>query len=334
MLKRLSAFILSLSIHLVILLLIRALSAESPARRAIRIDLVQETVLPPAEPIAQEDRIRRPEKREEPELKPDVSQQPVDTRPISEPDMPVYAAWFDSLYDGARLSDDLSSLYNQEAWKQFVLKKIKEHQFTYILPVTPSQDSQAPAFAPEDWDKHPVQGDDVADQIYRRNTGMNPLPSLWGLLSKIVPKQSGKEPDPQFDFIPSDTQVRAMDVIYTKKKATQLEIYPLLDASQPITAEGLNRQLEALMDKGFVSRKKISPEFHFMLFGTPIEISSKNSKNVLYVYESKVDRKKLLDFLQAQLYLNMEKLHTQPADSAAITSRIHALQQKIHILVE
>ena len=71
-----------------------------------------------------------------------------------------------------------------------------------------------------------------------------------------------------------------------------------------------------------------------MLFGTPIEISSKNRKNVLYVYEPKVDKKKLLDFLQAQLYLNMEKLRAQPADSSRITSRIHDLRQKIQILVE
>jgi len=331
--KRLVAFILSLSIHLVTLLLIRVLSAESPVRRAIRIDLVQETVPPPEKPTAKEDIVHPEETQDEPEIKSDVSLAP-DLHPIIEPEMPNYAAWFDSLYDGARLTTDSSSLYSQEAWKQFVLKKIKEHQFTYILPVTPSQEGQAPEFAPEDWETHPVQGDDVADQIYRRNTGVTPLPSLWGLLSKIVPKQAGKEPDPQFDFIPTETQIRAMDVLYTKKKATQLEIYPLLDASEPITAQALNRQLEALMDKGFISREKISPEFHFMLFGTPIEISSKNRKNVLYVYESKVDKKKLLDFLQAQLYLNMENLRTQPADSAAITSRIHALQQKIHILVE
>jgi hypothetical protein len=331
--KRLLAFILSLSIHLLILLLIRALSAQSPARRAIRIDLVQETATPPAKSTAQEDITRVPEKREEPEIKPDLSKTP-DSHPIHSLAIPGYVAWFDSLYEGARLSADSSSLYNQEAWKQFVLKKIKEHQFTYILPLTPSQDSQAFAFAPEDWDKHPVQGDDVADQIYRRNTGVTPLPSLWGLLSKIVPKQSDKEPDPQFDFIPTETQVRAMDMLYTKKKATQLELYPLLDTSRPITAEGLNRQLEALMEKGFVSRKKISPEYHFMLFGTPIEISSKNRKNPLYVYETKVDRKKLLDFLQAQLFLNMERLRAQPADSVAITSRIHDLQQKIQVLVE
>ena len=331
--RRLFAFILSLSIHLLIILLIRAFSAEFPIRHSIRIDIVQETVTTPVEPHTEEDTVPPPEIPDEPETKPDVSVQS-DSRPMSGPDIPDYAAWFDSLYDAAWLSADSASLYNQEAWKQFVLKKMKEHYFTFILPVPSTEDSQVLAFFPEGWGYPPSQGDDVADQIYKRNTGMNPLPSLLGLLSKIIPIKADKEPDPQFDFIPTVTQVRVLDVLYAKKKATQLEIYPLLDTSQPITAEGVNRQLEALMNKGFLSRRKISSEYHFMLFGTPIEISSKNRKNVLYVYESKVDRKKLLDFLQAQLYLNMEKLRTQPADSAAITLRIHALQQKIQILIE
>ena len=331
--RRLFFLILSLSVHLLIILLIRAFSAGSPTMRSIRIDLIQNAVTTPVKPRAEEEIVPRPETLDESETHPDVSIQP-DSRPEGPSDIPDYAALFDSLYDSARLSADSSSLYNQDAWKQFVLKKVKEQYFSSIHPVPFPEDSNVLAFSLEGWEYPLSQGDEVADKIYQRNTGVTPLPSLLGLLSKIIPKKSDKEPDPQFDFIPTETQIRAMDVLYTKKKATQLEIYPMLDTSQPITAEGLNRQLEVLINKGFLSRKKISPEYHFVLFGTPVEISSKNRKNQLYLYESNVNKKKLLDFLQAQLYLNQDELRAHPADSLTIMSRIHSFQQKIQILME
>ncbi|MFH1943745.1 MAG: hypothetical protein ABIL68_16710, partial [bacterium] len=95
--------------------------------------------------------------------------------------------------------------------------------------------------------------DDIADDIQKRNQGTIPA-----LLPTRPYKKTEKRNPPRFDFIPTEAQIQALIHLYKKGHATQLDIYASLDADQPITAERFNAQLEDLVQKGFLTQKKIS----------------------------------------------------------------------------
>jgi hypothetical protein len=128
-----------------------------------------------------------------------------------------------------------------------------------------------------------------------------------------------------------------MATLYKKGKATQTDLYLALDPSIPMTAATLNRQLDFLVEKGLVTRKKISPE---NLFGiaTPlgvigIEMSRKNRLNPVYEYKSQVDREKLLAYLQSNEFLLHERLKkTAAKDSAAVQRLIRRCEREMGIL--
>ena len=141
----------------------------------------------------------------------------------------------------------------------------------------------------------------------------------------------------RFDFIPTETQLQIMATLYKKQKATQLDIYANFAPANPLTAEQLDQNLDYLVKKGFLSRRKISPQNIFGLvtpLGTiPIEMSRKNRLNPVYVYEPTVDQLNLVTYLQTRLYLLQEKRVPTPEDSLTLIPEIRSLQQKIQMLV-
>lgn len=239
----------------------------------------------------------------------------------------------DSLQESTYFHSDTVPLFTEDAWNRFLLKKEKEDDFLKDNPKRSLRDNNKLVFSLDDLTNPIIPGDDIDDMIKTRNQGFQPGISMQNVLSKMVQNREEKVIPPRFDFMPTEVQIRAMAHVLKSTKATQIEIYKHMDVNQPITAEGMNRSLDVLVNKGFLKRKKVSPENIFTFFGIPIEMSSLNRKNEIYEYEPKLTRNKIMDFLQARLYLLKEKRHTEPADSLHLQSQIRNLQKKIQFLL-
>jgi hypothetical protein len=144
----------------------------------------------------------------------------------------------------------------------------------------------------------------------------------------------GKEEknETRFDFLPSEVQIRALTALYRKPKATQNDLYLELDSSTPTTVVLFNRELDALVAKGFMARKIVSPQNLFVIGlpfgGIPIEMSRKNKLNPVYEYKSMVPRGTLMAFLQSTEFFLHERLAAgASADTAWIRSVLNACER-------
>ncbi len=234
-------------------------------------------------------------------------------------------------------------LFNHSSWEIFIKKGEKKETFLSVRPHLSQKDSLLHERL-HSWQQSFKENkssasyhDDVADIIQKRNQGTTPLLVNPGIIVNTIKKKREKKISPHFDFIPTEAQVRTMALLYQKGKATQIDIYPLLNTKQPITAERFNRELNFLVKKGFISKKKISPENPFNIITplgiVPVEMSSKNRHNRVYLYEPKVNRNKLMTYLQARLYLLKEKLKSTPKDSSYLKPMIKDIEKKIQLLL-
>jgi len=160
------------------------------------------------------------------------------------------------------------------------------------------------------------------------------LPALFQGLASLFAKSKKR---PQFDFLPSDAQLQGMAEIYKKGGGTPLDIYPLIKTKNTITAELFDKELEQLVEKGFLSREKISPQNLFTIAtpvgGVPVEMSRKNILNPVYHYKPLVYKNQLKAYLESQIFDLNEKMKTT-ADSLALTDKIHVLQKYLNLLPE
>lgn len=173
--------------------------------------------------------------------------------------------------------------------------------------------------------------DPAADYI-KNQRGNSPVLAL----NRARPAESKKtEQHPlQFDFIPNPVQLNAMTSLYNMKQGTQNDLYSAMAPTLVVTAEGLDANLEYLVRKGFLKRKKISPEQLFTFFGVAaVEMSPKNKRNPEYLYTPAVDRSILITFFQAQIFELNENLHRAPADSLIIRNKIENLNDMIQVLI-
>jgi hypothetical protein len=191
-------------------------------------------------------------------------------------------------------------------------------------------------FAEQDFSGVKAFHDAVEDRIHKRAGGSDVF-SPW---KNQTAESHGEEKNAvQFDFLPDETHVHAMSTLYKKGKATQKDLYLELDPSIPMTAGLFDKQLEFLVEKGFMTRKKISPENLFGIatpFGViPIEMSGKNRRNPVYEYKPQVDREKLMAFLQSNEFLLREKLKkAAPGDTAKVRNLIGRCQKEMRILAK
>jgi hypothetical protein len=189
-------------------------------------------------------------------------------------------------------------------------------------------------FAEQDFSGVKAFHDAVDDRI-RKRAGGSDVFSPW---KNRTAESHKEEKNPvRFDFLPDETHVQVMAALYQKGKATQKDLYLDLDPSIPMTAALFDKQLEFLVEKGFVSRKKISPENLFGIatpFGViPIEMSRKNKLNPVYEYKNQVDRQKLLAFLQSNEFLLRERLKkAAPRDTAMVQKLIRRCEKGMGIL--
>lgn len=320
-------FIISLTVHFIPLVLFFTFRQKIPREsRSIYFEIISKVPMTKTQPPTQ---IKIPSKIQ---ILPEES----DTL-LSSHKPQVFAqdsiAHFDSLVELIRLSDT-SSIFSQEGWKKFVTKRVKKQYFLSQETQHSQEDSNLLIFSLGELENPVPRSNEISDLIDKRNQGVKPLMLPLGTFSKLSENKSKKQISPQFDFIPTEAQIQALSLLYKKKKATQLDIYSALDTTLPITAEGLNQNLNVLVKKGFLLQKKISPANTFSFFGIPIEMSRKNRLNPVYLYQPKVSRTKIMTYLQSRLYLLKEKLRSVPTDSSTIIPKIQDLQEKIQILIE
>ena len=129
-------------------------------------------------------------------------------------------------------------------------------------------------------------------------------------ISELLQKKKAEKPV-RFDFIPSDAEIAVFKVLWQHPQARDHEIYAALDTSIRLTATDLNTVLTRLTEKGIIKRKIVSPQNEFTFPVGKIEMSSKNRRNRVYEYESRVQPQELLVFLQAVLYENENKKNSK-----------------------
>jgi hypothetical protein len=174
---------------------------------------------------------------------------------------------------------------------------------------------------------------DAAGDYMRQKSG------LAGIFRPQAP-QPGPEKNPvRFDFMPTEVQVRAMASVYRKEKASQNDLYLDLDPGRPMTASLFNRELDFLVSKGFLTRKKISPQNLLMLVtpvgAVPVEMSRLNRLNPVFEYKAQVDRSKLLAYMQSQeTRLRDRLLRAAAEDSAAARRALAECERSMAALAE
>lgn len=129
-------------------------------------------------------------------------------------------------------------------------------------------------------------------------------PLLVPVTPQVDPQQRIIKPLLARDYmIPTRPELEILEIIWTKEDVMDTTIYSCLDTTLNITMEDLNRLLAKMTNKGFVSRKIVSPRHEFNLFGNLIEMSPTNRRNRIYEYHSLVNRNLMRTFIDANYFL-------------------------------
>lgn len=150
------------------------------------------------------------------------------------------------------------------------------------------------------------------------------------LLVPVTPVNPQKEilkPLPLRNYVvPTRAELDVLEILWTKEEVQDTTIYSCLDTTLNITMMDLNRLLEGMTKKGFVSRRIVSPRNEFNAFGVLIEMSPQNRRNRIYEYRTLVDRDLMRTFIDANYFLfnqdssivNMKQLEAARKDSTLL----------------
>jgi predicted transcriptional regulator len=163
--------------------------------------------------------------------------------------------------------------------------------------------------------------EDMAEQTIRNYMDVPPTTKLNGLFHGIAQaiKDSRREAVLQNPPIPTLDEIAVLRVVWEQDLATSSEIYAGLDSTTLVdySAEGLQKLLKRMRDRGFLERKLISPRHEFTIFGVAkIEMSAKNRRNRLYLYWPLMSREKLMTMLDTKRYLTLASMKGRPNQSA------------------
>ncbi|MBN1895010.1 hypothetical protein JW906_10965 [bacterium] len=172
-------------------------------------------------------------------------------------------------------------------------------------------------------------GTDIAGDYIRNKT----VPGMIQASRNPAPGRKEKETAPRFDFIPTLSQVQALCLLGEQDGATGPELYSQTGTGA-CTLETWEREMEILLEKGFVRRKLVSPRNELTLFGFPVELSSKNRRNRIYRYEPAVTRGDILTYLNSRRFLLLDRIHRAARDSTALAGELARLEEKILMLME
>ncbi len=128
------------------------------------------------------------------------------------------------------------------------------------------------------------------------------LPRMLFQGAKKVSELVGGTLEPKLDFIPTQAELEALELIWKHHRITGQNIYAQMDTSIKMSKQDMDRILSALVDRGILKRKIVSPEYKVMLFVAEVEVSSKNLRNRVYEYEPLLPRDDMKRFLNALYY--------------------------------
>lgn len=175
---------------------------------------------------------------------------------------------------------------------------------------------------------------------YDPNSMLN-VPELLGSIVKAIPNLGTSKKSihkkPKIIIMPTLTEINILKTLWDKNNATQNMIYVELDTSIRLTAEDLDMHLEDMFLKGWITRKKISPENVFQVM-TPvgsidIEMSQLNRKNLVYAYRALATRSDVFKYLDSKLFLfDLKNHHTALADSLHSAKRDSLLTKMVMLL--
>ncbi|RKY80260.1 hypothetical protein DRQ07_05645 [candidate division KSB1 bacterium] len=218
--------------------------------------------------------------------------------------------------------------------KNDILKPFPEKQNNLLLKKSLLKKINPALNFPQIKDKKFVSPSDMFYREFQKRTGnenSSYLP-VTGIISALAKKLKKTNTTPEFDFIPSKNQIIAIKVLNNMSSATQIDLYS--QSGIQTTAEHFDKELSFLVKKGFLKRKKISPQLILNFFGVPVEMSKQNIRNPVYQYSSRVSSLQLITFLQRQLFLQHEKLLKNRADSIKTQKKIKEIKEKILLLVQ
>ncbi len=177
------------------------------------------------------------------------------------------------------------------------LPRMKENKKNIYLDIS----SQFKSARPEQWKNYDAlnKPPDRYDYPLQRES-----PPMLVPITPINPQKEILTPLPFRNYIiPTRAELDVLEVLWAKEEVQDTTIYTCLDTTMNITMLDLNKLLEGMARKGFVSRKIVSPRNEFNVFGNLIEMSPKNRRNRVYEYHTLVDRDLMRTFIDANAFL-------------------------------
>lgn len=327
------AIFISLLVHLIMLLISTSITWQADSPQEVEIRFVAE---PQEIPIVQ---------AEEPETPP-----PVQPRVPESDELPADEVSPEPVPPATDIvqPDTADTFDVQDFFTQSPLLALKQpmgdiNMDTGDTAADTRVSAQAPFFTPQEslqFKTQPGPFDKIQDGIDKRSTGTQAPLSLnqaiqegAKYLTDVLNPDENDKPV-RMDFIPSESELAVLRVLWEQPKVTDHEIYATIDTSVRITAEGLNGVLERLTDKGLLQRTMVSPRHEFTFPLGSVEMSAKNRRNRVYAYQSRIEAEEVLRYLNAVLYRVEHGAASADSSNARHSELTASLKQKILTLLE
>ncbi len=158
------------------------------------------------------------------------------------------------------------------------------------------------------------QTDYIGDRLRAQQSGSSAQFNVGNLIGQGLKYLAGKVGMTNsvlspWTIMPSETEVRVMNVLWRSSAATSAEIYAQLDSAK-LNYKEVNTVLENMVGRGLVERTQVSPKNEFTVLGTfAIEMSGLNAKNREYTYRPRASRDLMVAYLDASAF-SQRRLHT------------------------
>jgi hypothetical protein len=172
------------------------------------------------------------------------------------------------------------------------------------------------ALTPEELAKIPPATDPIGARLQQEQLGIPSLLNVGNLIGEGLKFLAGKTGAGQktqelWTAIPTETEARVMNIIWSSRTTTSSDIYSQLD-SVAITFKDLQTVLDNMVARGLVERDQVSPKNEFTILGAfAIEMSRKNAKNREYAYRPRTSRKMFYTFLDALAFSHHSSLKSE-----------------------
>ncbi|MEK7728225.1 MAG: BlaI/MecI/CopY family transcriptional regulator [candidate division KSB1 bacterium] len=149
--------------------------------------------------------------------------------------------------------------------------------------------------------------DYIGDRLRGQQSGSQALFNVGDLIGKGLKYLAGKVGASKgvvspWTILPSETEIRVMNVLWQKGEVTSANIYAQLDSAK-LHYKEVNTILENMVGRGLVERTQVSPSNEFTIWGAfAIEMSGLNAKNREYVYRPRASRELMTTYLDASAF--------------------------------